>query len=207
ANGILIGSGPYECLNPSTGVVGGGCSSTGTENPGVSGNYRLTRYGAGTTPGTAASSSKYFRSSGTLAVYVWTGNNGQSTHDFINSSTAAFCFLKAVGTAGCTQWQQGIVNPVAAPGASVGFIQVSAVTSFQGVRWTDPFNWLAGISYACCPFTSSPPDGISTLPLTLFEGISTGNAGNPFTANTPQVIHPASVALCTAAYPTGGYDC
>jgi hypothetical protein len=207
SNGILIGSSQFECLNPSTGVVGNGCSSTGFENPGVGGNYQLTRYGAGTTPGVAVPSSKYFRSSGTLAVYVWTGNNGQSTHDFINSSTAAFCFLKAVGTAGCTQWQQGIVNPVAAPGASVGFIQVSAVTSFQGVRWTDPFNWLPGISYACCPFTPNAPDGISPLPLTLFEGISTGNAGNPFASGTPQVLQPASVALCSSAYPTGGYDC
>ncbi|HVH15286.1 MAG TPA: ABC transporter substrate-binding protein [Candidatus Angelobacter sp.] len=207
ANGILIGSGSYECLNPSTGVVGGGCSSTGTENPGVNGNYQLTRYGAGTTPGTVAPSSKYFRSSGTLAVYVWTGNNGQSTHDFINSSTAALCFNKPVGSVGCTQWQQGIVNPVAAPGASVGFLQVSAVTSFQGVSWTGPFNWLPGISYACCPFKANAPTGIASLPLTLYEGISTGNVGNSFSANTPQIMLPATSAGCTMAYPTGGYDC
>jgi hypothetical protein len=213
ANGILIGSSFLECTaipglpNPTGAAVGAGCTSTGFENPGVGGFYQLTRYGAGTTPGVAVPSSKYFRSSGTLAYYIWSGNNGQSTHDFINSSTAAFCFLKAVGTAGCTQWQQGIVNPVAAPGAPVGFLQISAVSNFQGVRWTDPFNWLPGISYACCLFTPNPPTGIAPLPLTLYEGISTGNAGNPFASGTPQVLQPASVALCTAAYPTGGYDC
>jgi hypothetical protein len=196
----------FECLNPSTNVVGNGCSSTGTENPGVGGFYQLTRYGAGTTPGIATPSSKYFRSSGTLAVYIWSGNNGGSTHDFINSSTAAFCFLKAVGTAGCTQWQKGIVNP-SATGAMVGFLQVSAITSFQGVQWTGPFNWLPGITYACCPFTANAPTRIESLPLTLYEGISTGNSGNPFTANTPQVLRPAAVAGCTSAYPTGGYDC
>ncbi|HVH15694.1 MAG TPA: hypothetical protein VNA15_08260, partial [Candidatus Angelobacter sp.] len=76
ANGILIGSSMFQCLNPSTGVVGSGCSSSGFENPGVGGSYQLTRYGAGTTPGVAVPSSKYFRSTGTLAVYLWTGDNG-----------------------------------------------------------------------------------------------------------------------------------
>ncbi|HVH14674.1 MAG TPA: hypothetical protein VNA15_03005 [Candidatus Angelobacter sp.] len=33
------------------------------------------------------------------------------------------------------------------------------------------------------------------------------SAGNPFASGTPQILQPASVALCTAAYPTGGYDC
>jgi hypothetical protein len=213
AAGILVGSSMFECApvsglpNPSGATIGGGCSSTGTENPGVGGYYQLTRYGAGTTPGTAVPSSKYFRSSGTLAVYIWSGNNGQSTHDFINTSTAAFCFLKIVGTAGCTQWQEGIVNPVASPGAPVGFIQVSAITSYMGVQWTGPFNWLPGIPYGCCPFTANPPTGIAALPLTLYEGLSTGNTGNPFSLGTPQVMLPAATEGCAAAYPMGGYDC
>jgi len=212
ANGILIGSSMFECAaipglpNTTGAVVGGGCTSTGTENPGISGSYQLTRNGAGTTPGTATASSKYFRSSGSLAVYIWSGNNGGSTHDFINSSTAAFCFLKAVGITGCTQWQKGILNP-SATGAPVGFLQVSAVSSFAGVQWTGPFNWLPGISYPCCPFTANAPTGIATFPLTLYEGISTGNSGNPFPTNTPQVLLPAAVAGCTSAYATGGYDC
>jgi hypothetical protein len=211
-NGILIGSSMFQCAaipglpNPTGAPVGGGCTSTGFENPGVSGFYQLTRNGAGTTPGTAAPSAKYFRSSGTLAVYIWSGNNGGSTHDFINSSTVAFCFQKIVGTSGCTQWQKGIVNP-SASGAPVGFLQVSGVSSFQGVQWTGPFNWLPGITYACCPFTANAPTGVAPLPLTLYEGISTGNSGNLFTANTPQVLLPAAVAGCTSAYPTGGYDC
>jgi hypothetical protein len=210
--GILIGSGAFECLavpglpNPNSVTVGGGCTDTGRENPGSDGYYQLTRFGAGTTPGNATPGSKYFRSSGTLAVYIWSGNNGGSTHDLLNSSTVASCFGKPVGTASCTQWQKGIENP-SASGAPVGFLQVSAATSFNGVHWTAPFDYLPGIPYSCCPFTNNAPTGVATFPLILYEGVSTGNTSNPFAAGTEQVLAPAATAGCTAAYPTGGYDC
>ena len=212
AAGNLIGSSAWQCaavpglLNPSGAAIGGGCSSTGLENPGVGGYYQLTQFGAGTTPGTAVPSTQYFRSSGKLAIYIWSGNNGGSTHDFLNSSTVASCFLKAVGTASCTQWQKGISNPSAA-GATVGFLQVSAATSFNGVHWTAPFDYLAGVSYACCAFTPNAPDGVAPLPLLLYAGVSNGNTGNPFASGAQETLQPAATAGCATAYPSGGYDC
>jgi hypothetical protein len=212
SKGNLIGSSAWTCTavpglsNPSGAAIGGGCSSTGLENPGVSGYYQLTAFGAGTTPGTAVPSTQYFRSSGKLAIYIWSGDDGQSTHDFLNSSTVASCFLKPVGTVSCTQWQKGISNP-SATGASVGFLQVSAATSFNGVHWTAPFDYLPGITYACCTFTPNAPTGVAPLPLLLYAGVSNGNAGNPFVSGAEETLVPAATAGCTAAYPTGGYDC
>ena len=49
--GILIGSGPFECQS-SSGVVGTGCSSTGTQNPPPGGSYTLTRFGCNRATGT-----------------------------------------------------------------------------------------------------------------------------------------------------------
>ena len=212
-SGVLIGSGAFECLavpglaDPSLATIGGGCSSTGLENPGVGGYYQLTNFGAGTTPGVAVPSSQYFRSSGKLAVYVWSGNNGQTTHDFLNSSTVASCFGKTGGA--CTQWTMGIGNSLGTSTApkAVSFLTVTSATGFNGVKWTDPFNYLPGITYACCPFTASAPAGVAPLPMTLYEGTSNGNIGNPFTSGTEQVLKPAATAGCTSPYPTGGYDC
>jgi hypothetical protein len=212
-NGNLIGSGPWECAavpglsNPSGAAIGGGCTSTGAENPGVSGYYQLTSFGAGTTPGTAVPSTQYFRSSGKLAIYIWSGNNGQSTHDFLNSSTVASCLNKTGGS--CTQWTMGIGNPSGnsvTPNA-VGFLQISGATSFNGVHWTAPFDYLPGISYTCCTFTPNAPTGVAPLPLLLYAGVSTGNSGNPFASGAQETLVPAATAGCTAAYPIGGYDC
>jgi hypothetical protein len=176
--GILIGSGPFECQS-STGVVGTGCSSTSTENPPPGGSYTLTRFGCNRATGTcnapgANPSSTYFRSAGTLAFYIWSGDNGDANHDSVNVSNAAFCFNKAVGTAGCTQWQRGIGNP--GTGTSVNVGQVSAVIRFQqDENWISPFNWLPGIPLACCPFISNPPVGIQSATPVLFEGTATLN--------------------------------
>jgi hypothetical protein len=221
ANGILIGSGPYMCLNPATGMIGGGCSSTGTENPGVGGFYQLTRFGAGTTPGKAGMNNSYFRSSGILALDIWSGDNGDITHDFVNVSALAVCFGKPIGASACMHWQQGIGAPLGGFGnpipcastynCAVGFLTVSFVASgfgpgFPGINPVEPYSWLPGIAYSCCSFTPSLVGGAS-FPLILYEGISTGNSGNPFPAGTAQVLEPASLVGCSASYPTGGYDC
>jgi hypothetical protein len=176
--GILIGSGPFECQS-SSGIVGTGCSSTGTQNPPPGGSYTLTRFGCNRATGTcnapgANPTSTYFRSAGTLALYIWTGNNGDTGHDSQNVSDAAFCFNKAVGTAGCTQWQRGIGNPGTGTPLNIG--QVSAVNRFsQDGNWISPFNWLPGIPLACCPFIANPPLGIQSATPVLFEGTNTLN--------------------------------
>ena len=190
APGILIGSGPFECQS-SNGVVGTGCSSTGTQNPPPGGSYTLTRFGCNRATGTcnvpgANPTSTYFRSDGNLALAIWAGTNGDSTHDAITISSVAFCFNKPVGTAGCTQWQRGIGNP--GTGTIVNVAQVSVVIRFsQDGNWVSPFNWLPGIPLACCPFMSNPPVGIQSASPVLFEGTNT--------------LSPCSID------PVNGYDC
>jgi hypothetical protein len=188
--GILIGSGPFECQS-SSGVVGTGCSSTGTENPPAGGSYTLTRFGCNRATGTcnapgANPTSTYFRSDGTLALYIWAGNNGDVIHDSVIVSSAAFCLNKSVGQTGCTQWQRGIGNP--GTGTPVNVAQVSAVIRFyQDGNWLSPFNWLPGIPEACCPFMSNPPFLIQIVTPVLVEGTVT--------------LNPCSID------PVNGYDC
>ncbi len=182
AAGILVGSGPWVCRS-SAGVVGQGCSSTGSQNPPLGGTYTLQRFGAGTTPGLAGPQSTYFRSSGNLALYIWTGNTGrQDTSDFTNFSivTGPQCYNKPLGTAGCTRWQQGIGAPNGS--AVIGITQVSEVQRFYQLNWVSPYDWRL-----------SPPTGISAYPPLLYEGTTT--------------LNPASTAGCTGTYPNAGYDC
>jgi hypothetical protein len=178
-NHTLVGSGPWQC-----GVVtrngSGSCSSTGSENPPVGGGYTLTRFGNGLAPASSVSSI-YFRSSGNLALWVWSQDNGDITHDFLNFSVVASCFGKPLSSvAPCAHFQQGIGangGPVA-----VGLSQVSIVNRFVGLNWVAPFNWV-----------SSPPVGIIPLPPVLYENTIT--------------LNPASIVGCTTPYPAGGYDC
>jgi hypothetical protein len=151
AAGILIGSGPWMCKNLTSGAVGGGCSSTGFENPPAGGSYTLTRFGAGNSP-----FSPYFRGSSNLALWIWTGNTGKETSDFLNISTVANCFNRPLATAGCVHWQRGIGNP--GSGHLVGFLQVSEVASYFEVGWTTPFNW-------------TDLTGIGGFPPVLYEGL------------------------------------
>jgi len=171
-NHTLVGSGPWQC-----GVVthngSGNCSSTDSENPPVGGSYTLTRFGNGLAPASSVSSI-YFRSSGNLALWVWSQDNGDITHDFLNYSVAASCFGQPVASTGpCVHFQQGIgANGGPVP---VGLSQVSIVNRFVGVNWVAPFNWV-----------SSPPLGIAALPPVLYEGATT--------------LNPASVVGCPNGY-------
>ncbi len=159
AAGILIGSGSWMCKNLLTGIVGGGCSSTGLQNPPAGGSYTLTRFGVGSPPAGSPVNS-YFRSGGDLALYIWSGNTGDSTHDIINISIVALCLGKPLGTINCTHWQKGI----GAPGASavVDITQVSEVARFFGLSWTSPFAW-------------NDLTGAGSFPPVLYEGTLTLN--------------------------------
>jgi len=153
---IFVGSGAWKCGN------GGGCSSTGAQNPPPGGTYTLTRFGIGHNPGSSVTDS-YFRSSGALALDIWTGNTGDPTGDSINFSRVAACFGQPVGTTGCTHWQRGIGNP--GTGTVIGGIQASIVLRFVFVNWVSPFN-----------AATSPPQGMVTFPpATLYEGSFTLN--------------------------------
>src|SRR5262249_40415691 len=128
ASGNLIGSGPWVCLS-TTGVVGTGCAtSSNTQSVPAGGSWKLQRFGKGQAPGTSLVSS-YFRSSGNLALWAWSGNNGRGdSSDFFNLAMAALCFGKPVNTSGCIRWQEGIGNP-SGP-APIGLSQVSIIVRF-----------------------------------------------------------------------------
>ena len=183
-NGILVGSGPWVCQSP-TGVRGVGCDSKadGTQNPDIGGSYTLARYGLGHAPGSSLTDS-YFHSNGALALWAWSGNNGDFTHDFINFSVVARCVGQAVtgGSTGCGHWQQGIGGDVNGAATKVDVQQIGIVSRFVGINWVQPFSWFA-----------TPPTSMASYPPVLFEG--------------PATLNPASLAGCVSAYPTGGYDC
>ncbi len=129
-------------------------------NPGVGGSYTLTRNGIGTIPG--GSLNTFFRSNGNLALWIWTGDTGVFSTDFLNFGVVSLCFGKAVGTSGCTVWQHGIGGSSA--GTTVGLAQVSIVQRFVGVNWVAPYDWIA-----------SAPQNIAAFPPILYEGAVTLN--------------------------------
>jgi hypothetical protein len=180
ANQILIGSGPWVCKS-SSGIIGGGCSSTGFMNPPVGGSYTLQRYGQGLSPASSISG-VYFRSSGNLALWIWSGQN--SAQPLTVFATVAACYgqppLPLGTTTGCGHFQQGI-------GANGGPKQVDATqvaieNRYYGLNWVSPYGWDPTVLL-----------GIAPMAPILYEG--------------GLVLNPASVAGCNAAYPTGGYDC
>ena len=181
-NGILIGSGAWICKNIN-GVPGGGCVGFQINPPSPPSSYTLVRNGFGHAPGSSLTDS-YFRSNGAMALWAWSGNNGDFTHDFINFSVVARCVGQAVtgGSSGCGHWQQGIGGDVNGAATKVDVPQIGIVSRFVGLNWVQPFVW-----------TTTPPTGIASFPPTLHEGTAT--------------LTPASIAGCSSAYPAGGYDC
>jgi len=156
ANHVLVGSGPWECAV--TGSGSGLCSSSVFQNPPAGGSYTLTRFGKGLAPGSSTTGT-YFRSSGNLALYDWTGESDTSAVQPV--SAVSLCFNAPVLTGSCTHWQQGI-------GASstgiVGINQVSTVELRYNLNWVAPFEW-----------ATNPPLGIGSVTPILYEGSVTLN--------------------------------
>jgi hypothetical protein len=190
--GIFIGDGSFRCVSTGVstpaGTLGSGCSSTGLQNPPPGGSYTFARNGLGFAPGSSPQN-QYFRSSGALALYIWSGNTGDPVGDALNFSRLAACVGQPTvplgQTSGCGHWQQGI----GANGGPtvIGGIQASIVLRFIFVNWVSPFN-----------LSTSPPLNIASFPPTLYEG---------GTSTTQTILKPAIVAFCTSPYPIGGYDC
>ncbi|OLE90788.1 MAG: hypothetical protein AUF79_08535 [Crenarchaeota archaeon 13_1_20CM_2_51_8] len=210
SGGVLVGSGPWMCV--------GACSSTGTQSPPPGGMFTLTRFGIGTVPGghptvseiTGGScpSCAYFRSSGSLALSIWTGyigcvnsvsascnaSNAIATNPVDDSTTnqvSGPCFGAALGTFGCVHWQQGI----GAPGgnAIVGSTQVGEMQRFYCVSVSCPYFSQSNVNYDISwisPFLTTgwgSLTGIVSFPPVLFEGSAT--------------LNPCSID------PVNGYDC
>src|SRR2546422_10791557 len=238
-NNFLIGSGPYTCESiggtghPAVGTLGGGCSIDNTQAPAFGlGDFTLTRTGCtltatGTTCGIAGSSSDYFRSSGSLAKYIWTGVIGSGSADFSKVLTVNSCHSSSP-SANCPHWAQGIGNAGGTGTNAVGLSQRLAVNSLKGISWigfsTEKTTGTALI-LACkagytLPGTTITPctasnagwvgtvlPGIGGYAVTLYE------VGSTVLSTSTSTLAPASTAGCAApvgtgtAYPNGGYDC
>ena len=243
ANNFLIGSGPYLCSSiggtghPAVGTLGGGCSIDNTDTPASGlGVYILTRTGCtltstGTSCGAAGSGSDYFRSSGALAAYDWTGDIGLGSSDFSKVLTVNSCH-SATPSANCPHWAQGIGNPGGTGANAVGLSQRLKVNSLRGISWiafstekvvgtqqiftcaagyTLPGTTLTPCSRTNAGWTTSVLPGIGQYASTLHEVGSQITIGT--TTTSTSTLSPASIAGCAApvgaatAYPNGGYDC
>ena len=176
----LVGSGAFTC-GTVTSSGSGSCSSSGTMNPPVGGGYVLSRFGKGLAPASSISS-VYFRSAGNLALWTWSEDTGDTTHDFLNYSVLASCF--GTQSSNCSHWMMGIGGcggAVTSP-CTIGLQQLAIVNRFVGLNWVAPFIW-----------QSSPPAGIIPFAPVIHEGAYT--------------LNPASIAGCSTPYPIGGYDC
>jgi hypothetical protein len=170
-NHMFVGSGPWECGSV-TGSGSGTCVSGCPPQcqPGPGGGYALTRFGAGLAPA-SSTSNIYFRSSGDLALYLWSEENDISPA--LPLSALMLCYGQPVNLIGsCAHWQQGF-------GASstglVGVDQVSVELLRYGLNWVSPFEW-----------ATSPPLGIAPFPPVLYEGLVT--------------LYPSTVIGCPAGY-------
>ncbi len=147
----------------------------------------------------------YFRSSGFLATWLWSGDIAPGVNNF---SAAKACFgvtplapLAASPPTGCGLWQQGIgTNGATTPagtggcpagptpcGIPVGSNQVSIVKLYININWVYPDVWNS----------VSPPNGIIALDPVLYAG----------SAGTLSPATGTGGVGCTSAYPNGGYDC
>jgi hypothetical protein len=204
ANGKLVGSGPWMCRGVPFGgtveVIGGACVSTksmvnplGTQNPPIGGSYTFQRFGKGFAPGQTPATNDYFRSSGTLALWLWSGETGDFAHDFTNYSGVVSCFAQdpAIAASSCSVWEKGVGNPFGSDSLPqpIGIDQVSLVQRFVNVNWIAPFVW-----------ASNPPLGI-VAPLPLLY------AGSPVPPLTG-TLSPSTMVGCANSYATGGgYNC
>ena len=237
-NNFLIGSGPYLCSSiggsghPAVGTLGGGCSIDNTDTPAFGlGDFTLTRTGCtltstGTTCGAAGSNSDYFRSSGALARYVWTGDIGSGSADFSKVLTVNSCH-SATPSANCPHWAQGIGNPsLTSTSNPVGLSQRLAVNSLKGVSWiafstekttgtqlilscaagyTLPGTTLTPCTTTNAGWTGAVLPGIGTYAGTLYEVGSLITIGTTTTGTS--TLAPSSSIGCASDYPIGGYDC
>jgi hypothetical protein len=168
SDGKLIGSGPWGCRD-STGKLGVGCSSTGFMNPPPGQSYTLTRFGKGLAPA-SSTSGIYFRSSGDLALWIWSQEN--DANPIVAVSAVSLCFNQPLNFGSCAHWQQGIG---ASMNGIVGATQVSEVEFRYNINWITPYNW-----------ANAAPTGIGALPPVLYEGSYT--------------LNPASVVGCPSGY-------
>src|SRR5438876_6554185 len=232
-NNFLIGSSAYTCQSiggtghPAVGTLGGGCSVDNTQAPAFGlRDFTLTRTGCtltstGPTCGVAGSSTDYFRSSGALASYVWSGDIGSGSADFSKVLTVNSCHSTSP-SANCPHWEQGIGNPGGTGANAVGLSQRLKVNSLKGVSWigfstektagtqlilscaagyTLPGTTITPCTASNAGWTTAVLPGIGGYASTLYE------VGSTILGMSTSTLSPASVVGCATTYPNGGYDC
>jgi hypothetical protein len=181
ANGIVIGSGPWEAVT--NGIVGGGTGVTPCGNMicTTGPTYTLQRYGSvsGITASGCGVSDHYFRSNCTLAIWAWTGDNGHFVHDFTTLQVVRACNALTPVPTQCVHWTKGIAG---SGGGAISSVQIGAVNRFVAV------NWVGGTPSAQFDWITNPPTGIAAYPPVLYDGPTT-------------TLNPCSVD------PVNGYDC
>jgi hypothetical protein len=182
ANDIFIGSGAWEAVT--NGVVGGGMGVTpcGAMVCSTVPTYTLQRYGSVSSIATSGCgvSDHYFRSNCTLAVWIWSGDNGDFTHDFSQElQVVRACNAVTPVPSQCVHWTHGIAGT---GGTAITSVQVGAVNRFVAV------NWVGGPPPSVFNWSTNPPTGIVALSPVLYDGPTT-------------ILNPCSID------PVNGYDC
>ncbi len=170
----LIGSSAWVCKDLTTGQVGGGCTSSGTQAVDAGGTIVLQRNGLGQA---GLAQTAYFRDSAKYKLWQWADVFNHGTVDIVDVSNAAACLNKPdgtiIGTTTCTHWDTpsahvtctltaGNCNlPLVAPGGdsagTVSFIEVSQAFGQFGFSWTQPISYTSLV-------------GAQPIPQALYEG-------------------------------------
>jgi len=179
-NHLLIGSGPFECVDLSTGQVGGGCTRTaagtqGTQLVDAGGTIILQRFGFGY-PGYDSAHS-YFRGSRLYKVFQWADRLGQGTVNIVDVSNAGGCWNKPISTnPGCAHWvspastitcvtsagacNAGSLKTIADGGSYESQMSITEVSEL-GALWQ--VSWNSPVVYST--FSNAQP-----APQSLYEG-------------------------------------
>ncbi len=177
-NHLLIGSGPWVCVDLTNGLIGGGCTTppggtpgSGTQAVAPGGSILLRRNGLGFS-GTDITGS-YFRSSAKYKVWQWADANGDGVVDSFDTQSVFSCY-GGPATGSCAHWDTpaaslscvgsaGSCNVTSLAGIGgnndgrVDLIELSQVLGQKGLTWTWPL--------AYNNLTGSQP-----IPQTLYEG-------------------------------------
>ena len=142
---IMVGSGPWTC-----GFVTSSGSGLCTSN--AVGNGQSMSMSLSANP-------NYFRSSLTLAKYIWSGEGDLNAIGPASAVGSCFNVSPPSLSGTCSHWQQGAGNPnTAATGTVVGITAVQIVDIFFNLNWLFPFEW-----------ASNPPIGIAASPPLLYS--------------------------------------
>jgi hypothetical protein len=187
ANNRLVGSGPWVCSSAPLGtvgvVIGGGCSSSGSQTVAAGGTITLHRYSSSTSASSLSTNGAYFRTNGKYKQFQWADENGDGTVNFSDLSTLTPCFTSTAPPVGpCVHWNSpaGTITPVATAGPLVGQVgggNNDGTCGTLGGCWLDELGqagFYSGVKWTA-PFAYTQLTGAQPAPQTLYEDGSQEN--------------------------------